>query len=231
MDKKRLPSRAGIAQIFWRGRFPQRQEKMIEMPEEGLTKIHALKGGELCLANYGQPVNCTVLFGTDADKSIFLTGVTDSAYEKFKHGGEETFFDYLKPQIIKELQAMGFGPTHRQGDIWLIKVSDKWSQALATELFSLPVVPVRRPASMKGRRILETRHRLTGETVNVYVATNIIRHKKHKNKRIVNTKRYVLVTGMITAPDHPLFDASDGIYAAARTENITGLVPPRNGGD
>lgn len=228
-----LPTEAGKAKIVWdrqvvprtRGRYrrPERQGQTITLPRSAIREVYPLRGGEMYLAKFDPPFRF-MFFGTDED--VFITGVSKRAFQAFQAGGEEAFFGAMKPQVIKNLEAEGFGPAVRQGDIWACRYMPDWQNICRSKMLSCPAQEIGEPIIVSSRPLVGTRHLLKGELMIASVINKVTeKRRKRKHHLQISKKTYIFATGTVSAPDHKPLELRDGIYLLARSENLSEYDP------
>lgn len=114
-----LPKKAGVAKLEFSEEVnaPTREQDLIILPSLATSEFVPLMGGRQFLYRHGERNSW---FG-GTDEAPFLTHLDSDPWEKFLKGGEDAFYEALKPMEIKAFER-GFGvAAKRQGDFFFIE--------------------------------------------------------------------------------------------------------------
>lgn len=215
-----LPKRAGVVTLNISSRVtrPNRQEAVVNVPLRRGVAFFPLKGGKQFLLRIrenhfgscrhcGQPIptgEAAVCFGGTDQRTPFLVDLAPKAFEPFRKGGEEVFFEALKPWMIRALEEKyGAENTRRQGDIFAYPLPWSWEELGRRHLSSESTSWVtRRRRRVTGSfqitrgqgRLFDTRHVFTGDQADIWT-TAIFKEAEFRGWS-------ELGEGRIEAPDH-----------------------------
>lgn len=215
-----LPKRAGVATLNISPRVtrPSRREAVINIPLRRGVAFFPLRRGEQFLLRIrenhfgscrycGQPIpagQTAVCFGGTDQRTPFLVDLVPKALEPFRKGGEEAFFDALKPWVIRALEEKyGAENTRRQGDIFAYSLPWSWEELgrrhLGSESTSLVTRGRRKVTGSfkieRGQgRLFGTRHVFIGDQADVWT-TAILDDPEFRGWADIGE-------GRIEAPDH-----------------------------
>jgi len=233
--EKRRPTEIAECKIIWHSNPTFRYESLwyrkdlqaFVFSEVVMQILHPLKDGEQCLAKMTfANGHSFVFFGKD--ENPFLTAVTREAFNAFLEGGEEAFFQSLKPLLIIKAEEKLGATAIRQGDIWAVKVSDDWNADLETNLNKLFNYRIHRKSENRERYSLyNTNHLFRGQLASAEKIEKAHKRtkigKKSGQRGLIEYERltqFYIGTGTITAPDHAEKILDDGAYLICRTRNI-----------
>jgi hypothetical protein len=216
-----LPERAGEAFLKWGNesvRAPRQIDKDILLPSQyGQVTFHSVRAETQFLVEFNKHF---YFGGTDSDRNVFLTEVTNAAYEAFAGEGEQGFYESLKPAELQGLEERHpQGVTKRQGDIFVFwcpaygKSIEALIRALMSETKYTNEFTVRSHIGTT-LAVLDTRHWIDGRSLIVDV----------KEDNLVRKGQYAV--GTINAPNHEPLMLGKRPHRLLRAAN---LVRPRNG--
>ncbi len=199
-EKGALPKRAGEAVIsFEEVAFftPGREGETIFLPPHPNGDFFSLREGTNFLFEDNEK---GVWFG-GTDENAFLVALEHEAIQIFKEGGEEGFYNALKPDSIAFWEKKTGLKAKRQGDIWAIRLPYSWKDItnVLAMVLRLEGDCSLDPAEVFGYEIFETRHRLTGKVIDIFHVFDDI------GIDVLNFFKYdwpVLAQGVIEAEDH-----------------------------
>lgn len=178
-----------------------------------LVKIGPIHPGKSAAYDYRMgPIR---FYLTGFDDAPFVAPVSHNQFKAFEKGGEQAFYESLKPASIKLIESKSENSVLRQGDIWAIKISNDWTSIIKGSA-CFPIETRGMDARIaKDMPLFGSRHALCGEIMHfVYITYS---SKQKRGRKITRSMAATLGTGIIEAPDHPNLDISDGIYVIART--------------
>ncbi|MBI2096917.1 MAG: hypothetical protein HYT40_02055 [Candidatus Sungbacteria bacterium] len=148
-----LPQQAGSVPLRYFGDIekPERRKDGIHIPYWGGVELFSLLGGKQYLVlirerphRHVKGVECSkcqskrrkpgpregsLYFIGEDDSAPFVAPLRDEMLEVFLGGGEQRFFEELKPPVIRELEAKwGKERTKRQGDIFAYDLQMTWEE-------------------------------------------------------------------------------------------------------
>jgi hypothetical protein len=229
-----LPKTIGKAELKVGDRFFA-DEKLLEIPRT-TKKIFPLDGNQfvgVIPQRYGSDEY--VFFGVD--EAPFFIGLSNRAVRAVLSGNPERFYESLKPWIIRELPKFTKDIPVRQGDVWGIKVADRWED-IKDQIFHYHLLPktfgkhYRYYKIPKDKVWIEegawslfgTRHVLTGKYMDVHVVSskkqNLLLAKGEDVKNKISIEIF-LSSGILTAPNHEPLNLENGVYALARSIGIS----------
>jgi len=182
--------------------------------------FHLLAGGTQFVAHYRvRPAwdRAQTYFG-GMDESPFLTALTEVPYKALLDGGEKAFFDSLKPDAIKTLQATyPASCVQRQGDIWSINIPHNWEHICNQMFPNYKSLRKRRRQLLRDSSsqvdVLDTNHRIQGRYY-FRGRTEFIRVGETRLQGIA------LGEGILTAPDHAPAILTNEPHVIAQTPHI-----------
>ncbi len=194
----------------------------IRLPFDEAMKFHTIKDGSQFLVYYpvhfGFGTRTPMLFFGGMDESPFLTGIKPEVYNFFVKGGEEAFFEELKPSAIKYLQSRHPNATvARQGDIWSLRIPQR--RVILPQFYTDKKGEMH--AFAKGKRkttpVLGTNHYLEGRyhSVSLIVIDEAV------------LSGIAIAEGTLTAADHAPHKLVGGLHILARTRHILPPMPAR----
>lgn len=198
-----------------------RNEGVIILPE--ISEVHILKNDSQALAvlKRGQ----IIFFGQD-DGHPFVAGISKNAFMAFKSAGENAFYEALKPWSMRILSSLTTTPILRQGDIWAIRIADSWKN-IGDSIVAFRIAKKYKKREEDDMPIFRTRHRLTGASQRILIEKG--RRKSRTKRTVIEVAEVMIASGKIEAPDHPVLNLADGIYAIARSSGLRNDVV--SGGD
>jgi hypothetical protein len=188
-----LPTKAGDAELvlqppakdryYYDNHAPvTREGNKIALLNDRRARFYSIKDGQQFLFTLPDPrhgdENRRLFFG-GTDEMPFLVELELAALEGLI-GGEEAFFEGLKPSKLRNAERNLNNKTKRQGDFFAVgpKVNAQWKNFFVRNLkgnkFSLSLV--------EDQPLLDTRHTFSG--------------------LLASTEGYMVGEGTITAPDH-----------------------------
>lgn len=223
MGEQGLPAQLGVAKIDWGFHTPYKQEDEIRVSKD-FQKMTIVADGLGCVVEYPEqkrgsynPRVRNVFFGTDPAEGgqPFLTGVSKPAINALHLGGEEAFFKALIPRAVAKLASVLKQEVLRQGDFYAVRIGASWTEAMknlqALELVGINIRENGKWSRENEQELFRSRHSLTGEMQSmVWLA-------KGKTRRCPSMQHFLLVSGIISAPDHADLDLSDGVFAIAKS--------------
>ncbi len=204
----------------------------LSLPIRDQMKVYPLKGGEQLLIHYPwmnfmEEDRRFMTFDqhlfAGMDESAFVTGITPSAFDAFRTGGEGAFFDVLTPPSVRKLSQIFPGtPIGRQGDIWTIKVPMTWLDFADNHAGN--------NRHRKMARFLGAYY--TGTRTNPVLGTNHVLEGKYIDGITmilpgVSLPGLGVGEGVLTATDHTPRILDDSLYVFARTPNILPVSEPQ----
>lgn len=208
---KEKPTKAGMAQLHFgqQGLLGQlllppsisRSGNHIVLSDNPGLDFYPLKDGEQFLAD---EYDHGVWFG-GTDERPFLVRIESSLLSDYKHGGEEAFFESLKPERIRQVEQDEGIATKRQGDIFAVTLTVTWSALLQVMRVTDRFAP--RPLSVKQESLFRTRHLLTGLQL-----VHILSNGNHRDP-------IVFADGIIRAPDHKPLELN-GVHLLAQARGL-----------
>ena len=212
-----LPKTAGRASLRFgneKVQWPERHGPSIFLPSvHGELSFYVLQGGERFLVRFS---GRNYFGGTDADESIFLTEVTEEAFQMYLEHGDYGFYESLKPAELKVLEKEWPNAIlKRQGDVFAF-----WCSEFGEDFKELGGYIFACAEEFKKRCIFET---CTGDAI-PFADT---RHVINGGLLAVSTWNEAYAFGTVSAPDHRPLVLGDRPHRLFRATN---LVRPRNGG-
>lgn len=116
-----IPSRAGIAQLHLndRTRRPRRKRNEIILPAKTTREFHSLHSGNQFIAGCSSDSdNGTSYYFGGTDEGPFLVQVGRRYGSLVAQEGENSFYESLKPDEVKQYEDDEGRPALRQGDIF-----------------------------------------------------------------------------------------------------------------
>lgn len=223
MGEQALPTQLGKARIDWNFGTPHKQEDEIRTSKNFL-KMTLVANGLGCVVEYEgnrrgsyTPSVRNVFFGTDPAEGgqPFLTGVSKPAINALHLGGEEAFFKALIPRAVAKLASVLKQEVLRQGDFYAVRIGSSWTEAMknlqALELVGINIRETGKWSRENEQELFRSRHSFTGEMQSMVWLAN------GKTRRCPSMQHFLLVSGIISAPDHAELDLSDGVFAIAKS--------------
>jgi len=138
--------------------------------------------------------NQTTFWGGYDGKHLFLTEIESWLFDTCKEKGFNAFYDALKPEKLKKLEKRFRVKSKRQGEFYFLPLPFKTLEELSKVFFPIYNLQMGEyddePLSIEKvnrRQINTSRHFLTGRIL-------------HSSKNPIENH---IVTGTVTAPDHP----------------------------
>lgn len=230
---KVLPNRAGLAELRFtetaeNRQLPYRNGAEIVLSNSPHSAFYPLKAGEQFL------VHCqTGIWFGGTDEQPFLTHLDSEPFKAFLQGGEQDFYEALKPQLVRELERQLGVTTKRQGDIFAVPLPFSWDDIkrfaslafIAAPFIGLGGEFMQRLHMWRGSigprkgRVFGTRHRILAtcatseQNIKMFIGeTNFIGHKQ-----------YLLAEGLLAAPDHSPLTLT-GVHTLVQAD---GLFDPK----
>lgn len=177
----------------WKGgkELPFREREDIYLPINKSAEFHSLKLGTQFLFAVHEQENSwrkAVYFG-GTDEEPFLVRLNDSVLKEYEDGGEDEFFQALKPPQIKILEKIAHKEAKRQGDFFFISIPNfSWKILMISE-----TIHNGKDGSVKMQEcnkavVFNTRHTLTG--------------LGFRTKSFSSMGEIVFIEGTLQAPDH-----------------------------
>lgn len=193
-------TKAGTANVYLVDckSVPRRKGADIFLPRNPYSDFFPLKGGEQFLYTFRDiPVSRvpTIYFG-GTDENPFLVRLHGGPLEAYEKGGEDAFFDFLKPREIRRLEQRLHVIAKRQGDIFAMPLPFDWPDVdlITAVVRGYPSIQGPAEDDVSIRHLFDTRHTMDGLA-----------------STLDPSRTRILGQGIITAPDHaPL--VLDGIH-------------------
>lgn len=196
----KLPKRAGKAILHFRDDIsePFREKGEIHLPilpfhgQDDESGVFLLKSGVQFLWRRRSHYDPGVVYFGGTDEEAFLVRLHPDVWRFFQGGGEEVFFQALKPSSIKIIERISKRKTRRQGDIFAAKFESlSWKVVLALNFLHEKGKgeegPRTSPVEYDKITVFETRHLFTG--VGLQASLPLLGEA-------------VFVEGLLQAPDH-----------------------------
>lgn len=122
-----LPKKAGVAVLDWKGGDPRRDGKTIKLPASEEVQFFPLLDGVQFLIQIPNERRGRVFFG-GTDEQPFLVELDPSVVASLR-GGEEGFFNSIKPNGAKILEEAFDTKAVRQGDWFAVPLPLSWKAA------------------------------------------------------------------------------------------------------
>ena len=204
-----LPKTAGLAELEpgknWQ---PVRDGKKINIPFFPEVEFFVLKDGDQFLLRFSCDNRYQYFFG-GTDEQPFLVQLRDEPFFAFVRGGEQGFFEALKPPMIRELEKIYQTTAKRQGDIFAMPIPYTWQELQDAIFVSCGrKLEIEGGPKNMGSDVFHTRHNLKGKVIK-YGLEHEIR---------------MFGEGVLEAPDHAPVKL-EGVHLLGQA---TGLFdPPR----
>ena len=142
---------------------PTREGRLITLPVRKGSEFFPLQGGYQflfrCFRKHGDLGRSAYFGGTD-EKSAFLTMVwPHEIFEAFEGGGEDGFYDALKPQVLHFWEENLGALSSRQGDFYYLPLP-LWNELKPG--LSLALQNDLHLKTARSTPIAESRHKITG---------------------------------------------------------------------
>lgn len=195
---KQRPKKAGRATLEYEDcRSPFRRRTHIVIPDKGEVELLQLQ------ENWNQflaIVGNHIYFG-GTDENPFLVEMDSRCLDYLWRGNPEGFYQAIIPQTIAELVKRFGGEYKRQGDIFAWPVPFTWEEIMkATEIVQGEFANL---TESQKTQVFGTRHILVGFGL--------------ASSTLLLGKRYQVVEGVLTAPDHSPKELK-GPHILAQTE-------------
>ncbi len=203
----RKPQLAGRAKLkFASRRDAARIRDTIHMPDHPEVEMFDLKKGDQFLARVGSFIGTEdrqnhIYFG-GTDENPFLVRLKEDAMRPFMEGGEEAFFDALKPGSVKQIEKTFGVKARRQGDFFFVPLLMPWE-----EIDRLSLLFIGKGCDVEQvskTQLVNTRHRITGKLDMIHIVTAPNMH---------------VGEGIVTAPDHAPVELK-GPHAIVQAHNL-----------
>lgn len=147
-------------------------------------------------------------FLVELDRSVM------SVVQRIPECGEDTFYQSLKPQRVKQLEGRLGVPAKRQGDIFAVPVGWTWEQLRTlAHLIDLTVIGGD-GTKEETMQVFDTRHVLKGRWLEM--VTYRVKYQV-EYQRVEGTTTTLFTEGTLEAPDHsPL--VLDGVYVLVQAD-------------
>lgn len=184
-----LPKKAGVAVLDWKGGDPTRDGKTIKLPAHEEVQFFPLLDGEQFLLQIPGRERARAFFG-GTDEQPFLVELEPSVIVSLR-GGEDGFFNAIKPNGAKVLEEAFDTKAVRQGDWFAVPLPLSWKATRGIAALVEYDPKVIEPSNEKERKV-----QLRGTRHNLLV-------DRYINMRGDNHLRCTLVgEGLLKAPDH-----------------------------
>jgi hypothetical protein len=210
----------GIAEVeFESSGAPSRRGTVLALPFAfNDVEMHSLLGGEQFLLK----TSGRNFFG-GTDEQPFMVELDQSHMERFERGGEDAFYEGLKPSRMRDYERVTGAEAVRQGDIWALPLGVTWNFLNNYHRQSYLAPPKLRRGT---KTVARTRHRIVGCWTSRWV-------RLPKDRGWVNLQG-LAAEGTLRAPDHEE-RRLDGPHLLMRTQGIItrrGILPHGvSGGD
>lgn len=186
-----LPKKAGVAVLDWKGGEPTRDGKTIKLPaSEEVQFFPLLDGVQFLLQIPGRERASARAFFGGTDEQPFLVELQPSVVLSL-HGGEEGFFNSIKPNGAKVLEEAFDTKAVRQGDWFAVPLQLSWKATCGMTALVELEPKVIEPSNEKEREV-----QLRGTRHNLIV-------ERYISMRGDNRLGCTLVgEGLLKAPDH-----------------------------
>lgn len=194
--KNHLPEKAGVARLSFtmsdawsRGTNPHREKNEINLPINPGTEFFPLMGNDqfVLKRSLGAHDGCEIWFG-GTDEEPFLVRLKDEAFDALVGGGEEGFFDALKPRSVKSLEKDLNVTAKRQGDIFAVELPYPWEELERIQKVCLGRDLNHEKIGVGAIQLFETRHSIRNGICAPWV-------------KIVDSL-HMVASGVMNAPDH-----------------------------
>lgn len=196
--KAGLPKRAGKVRLRFETEWlvaPLRDGNTIMIPGGVRGKLHMLEGqgeGKFLLST-----SRGFYFG-GTDERPFLAQFDFEAYYAFLDGGEDSFFEALKPAIVRQAEQRFKTKARRQGEFFAVKFPFSWRELVAFGLIT-GAGPIKSAPFFPG-----SNHLVTGTCAFMY--TSAFWTKFGRRYARFGTEKvpdyFPVVEGTVKAPDH-----------------------------
>lgn len=184
-----LPKKAGVAAINWKG-GPMREGNTIHLPNHDEVQFFPFLNGEQFLIQ-----SRDVVFFGGTDEQPFLVQLDPQVVTSLR-GGEQAFFDTIKPNGAKVLEKAFGTKTVRQGDWFAVPLPFSWEAAGGLVAMMQRDFKVEVPSTEKERKI-----QLRGTRHNLIALRYIALPTEEYGRR--NPLNCALIgEGILKAPDH-----------------------------
>lgn len=166
---------------------PRREENTIVLPPtEEIDAFSLIAKGKKFLLD----CDAGYFFG-GKDEAPFVVQIESEAYSEFRQNGEEAFFDYLKPELIKLIETVFKRKAKRQGEIWAVPLGQLGTEQ-ASALIKAFSGGEEEMVEVEGFIVVfDTGHCLTGK-----------RYDSADYSYNDRTVAGLIAEGTLTAPDH-----------------------------
>ncbi|MBI2096463.1 MAG: hypothetical protein HYT43_02425 [Candidatus Taylorbacteria bacterium] len=184
-----LPKKAGVAVLDWKGGDPTRGGKTIRLPAYEEVQFFPLLDGVQFLLQIPGRERARAFFG-GTDEQLFLVELEPSVIVSLR-GGEDGFFNAIKPNGAKVLEEAFDTKAVRQGDWFAVPLPLSWKATCGMAALVEYDPEVIEPSNEKERKV-----QLRGTRHNLLV-------DRYIDMRGDNRLGCTLVgEGLLKAPDH-----------------------------
>jgi len=209
---KQRPREAGLAKIsfvkdYYQDTIPMRKAVNIALPDDPEAEFFQLLSGEQFLFRFQirtrREEEVQYWFG-GTDERPFLVRLKPAPFDHFVRGGEDLFYQHLKPELIIRLEERYKITAKRQGDFFAFPLPHSWEDIARAQwlCFGKEVEPAQHS---KGKSLFGTRHKMIG-----------LMNERYP----IFGGSYTLGEGTLNAPDHEPLIIDEKIHVILQARNL-----------